>query len=481
MVFKCTQIPAADVNATRLSVAKVCEPTSSTLWTIQQPNEITSYSADITKVARNPISVDRVARKGTVTNLESAPAFQHDITLDALEYWADGFLYSKWRGLGATSLSIVNVASDGFIVTANGALAENTLVYAKGFNETANNGLKTVGDGSTATKVITSGLVAETDVPVTARLYAVGFTGSTGDISIDLNGDLVSTALDLTTLGLVKGQYIYLTGFTQVITSKLARVGDITTHSIVLQNSEFVTESGTGKTVKLFISQFVCNVDVGSPSYVKQDYTMEARYNTDPAIYEYARGVAANQLTINSSLNDKMTMDLTFVAQDMEEPVTVTLPGIGYVNYIDNEAYNTVTNLNRVRLSDIDDNGLSTYLKDTTVTINNNVAGENVLGIEGAAFTNLGNLEVSLDTETVMTNGAVLAAIRNNTTVNFELAGTNNDGMFVLNLPSMTLGDGSKNLATNEKVKVTVSGTAHQETELGYIAGLSLFKYIPLQ
>jgi hypothetical protein len=479
MVFKCTQIPAADVNATRLSVAKICEPTSSTEWTIQQPNEITSYSADITKVARNPISVDRVARKGTVTNLESAPAFQHDITLDAIEYWADGFLYSKWRGLGATDLSVADVAADGYVVVANGALPQGTLVYATGFNETANNGLKTVGAASTATKVVVAGLTVETDVPVTARLHAVGRTAAVGDVSIDANGDLITTDLDLTTLGLVKGQYIYLSGFTQTVTSKLARVGDVTENAIVLQNSEFVTEAGTGKTVSIYISQFVRNVDVGSADYVKQDYTMEARYNTDPVIYEYARGVAANQMTINAPLNDKMTTDLTFVAQDMEEPVTVALPGIGYTNYIDSEAYNTVTNLNRVRLSDIDDNGLSTYLKDTTVTINNNVAGENVLGIEGAAFTNLGNLDITLDTETVMTNGAVLAAIRNNISVNFELAGKNGEGMFVLNLPSLTLGDGGKNLTAGEKIKVTVTGTAYQETELGYVIGISLFKYIP--
>ena len=41
-IFNCNQASAADVNATRLSVAKVCEPVSSTPWTVQQPNEISS-------------------------------------------------------------------------------------------------------------------------------------------------------------------------------------------------------------------------------------------------------------------------------------------------------------------------------------------------------------------------------------------------------------------------------------------------------
>ena len=184
-------------------------------------------------------------------------------------------------------------------------------------------------------------------------------------------------------------------------------------------------------------------------------------------------------MTINAPLTEKMTMNLTFVAQDLSAPSKTALPGSGYVEFVANEAYNTVTNLNRVRLTGIDDSGLSTFLKDVTVTVNNNVSGENVLGVMGAAFTNIGNLEITMETETVMTDGAVLAAIRNNATVNFELAGVNGDGAIVVNIPAMTLGDGSKNLATGEKVKVTVSGNAHEEESIGFMIGFSLFPYLP--
>lgn len=479
-VFTCSQVPAADVNATRLSVAKVCEPVSGTPWTVQQPNEISSYSADITKTQRTPISTDRSARKGTVTNIEVAPGFQTDVTLDTFRYWGDGFLYSRWIGAGNVDIDVTSVDADSYnVATMTAALAEGTLVYAAGFALAANNGLKTVGAGSTTTEISATGLAVEASPPAEARIYVVGHAAAVGDISVNANGQLASTTLNFTTLGLVKGQYIYVDGFTQTVTSKMARVESVTNNLITLDNSEFVTEAGTGKTVRIFVSSFVRNVPVDSADYVKTEYTMEARYNTDPVIYEYARAVAANQMTINAPLTEKMTMDLTFVAQDLSEPVETPLPGSGYIEFVANEAYNTVTNLNRVRLTGIDDSGLSTYLKDVTVTVNNNVSGENVLGVMGAAFTNLGNLEVTMDTETVMTDGAVLAAIRNNATVNFELAGVNGDGAFVVNIPSMTLGDGSKNLATGEKVKVTVSGTAHEEESIGFTIGFSLFPYLP--
>lgn len=479
-VFNCDQVPAADVNATRLSVAKVCEPTSATPWTVQQPNEIGSFSADITKTQRTPISTDRSARKGTVTNIEVAPTFQTDVTLDTMRYWADGFLYSRWVGPAALNIDPVDVEEDVYnIGTITTALPAGTLIYAAGFGLAANNGLKTVGAGSTTSEIAVDGVVAEATPPAEARIFIVGRVAATGDIAVNANGQLTATALNFTTLGLVKGQYIYIDGLTQTVTSKLARIQAVTANTITLDNSEFVAEVGTGKTVRIFMSEFVRNVPVDSSDYVKAEYTMEARYNTQPVIYEYARAVAANQLTINAPLTEKMTMDATFVAQDLSEPVDTPLPGSGYYDFVDNEAYNTVTNLNRVRLSGLDENGLSTYMKDVTVTINNNASGENVLGKMGATFTNIGDLEVTLDTETVMTDGGVLSAIRNNATVNFELAGVNGDGAIVVNIPSMTLGDGSKNLATGEKVKVTVSGTAHEEEAIGFVIGISLFPYLP--
>lgn len=479
-IVLCDGTPAADVNASRLSVAKECLPSASTIWTIQQPNEISAFSADFTKVARTPISTDRAGRKGTVSNVEVAPAFQTDVTLDTFRYWGDGFLYSKWEGAGNVDLDVSGATATGYTVTANGALAEGSLVFAKGFGIAANNGLKTVVTGSTATEVKVSGLSVEASPPADAQLYYVGVSGVAADITIDSNGNLTSTALDFTGLGLEVGQYIYIDGFTtQTVTSKLARVGAVAAHLLTLENSEFVAEVGTGKTIKIYVSSFARNVPVDNADFYREQYTMEMRYNTATPIYENARGVSANQMTINAPLTDKMTMDLTFVAQDLEAPTPTPLPSLAYQNFDNNEAYNTVTNLNRIRLTNVDESGLSTFLKDVTVTINNNVAGENVLGVMGAAFTNIGNLEVTMDTETVMTDGAVLAAIRNNATVGFELAGVNGDGAIIINIPTMTLGDGSKNLSAGEKVKVAVTGTGYLDEEVGFVVGFSVFPYLP--
>jgi acetyl-CoA carboxylase carboxyl transferase subunit alpha len=54
-----------------------------TSWVQLEPNDITSFGATISKVARNPISARRDRRKGVVTDLDSAVEFEADLTASA--------------------------------------------------------------------------------------------------------------------------------------------------------------------------------------------------------------------------------------------------------------------------------------------------------------------------------------------------------------------------------------------------------------
>ena len=205
---------------------------------------------------------------------------------------------------------------------------------------------------------------------------------------------------------------------------------------------------------------------------------MEAKFNTTPVTYRYARAVEPNQLTINAPLTDKMNMDMTFIAQEMQT-VSDPLPEASHVDYKSDEALNTVTNISRVRIADLDEKGLSTYMKDVTLTINNNAQGEKVLGKMGSAFTSLGDLEVTMNTETVMTDANVLKAIENNTSVDFTLACKNGDGALIFNIPTATISNGALSMSRGEKVKVGTDLTGYLDDHYGFVIGVSLFKYLP--
>lgn len=88
-------------------------------------------------------------------------------------------------------------------------------------------------------------------------------------------------------------------------------------------------------------------------------------------------------------------------------------------------------------------------------------------------------IEVTLETEVVLTDARVAAAIRNNTTCGLQYVQQNNEGAVLVDIPSMTLGDGARNIAAGEKVKISTTGTAFKDTELGYAVGFTLFPYLP--
>jgi len=470
---------AADGSATSISLCRVNEPDSGTVWTYQEPNEVSSWGASLETVARQPLSLDRAARKGTVTSLSAEAGFTADQFIDNLAYLLDALVFSVWKGNNPNGTASTGATASGYSVVSGGtAFTQGTLVYVSGFDMAANNGLKVVGSGSTNTNIAVTGLTVDTS---TGTVYKAGIRYSTGSLTMDAQGNLVSaaTAIDFTTLGLTPGQVIGLTGFS-TDADGTARVRQVTATQITLDHHSgtpaAITPSGN---VDLYIGSFVRNVSMDNVDYQCVPYTGEARYNTTPTTYEYARGMLLNQIAFNNSLEDKTTLETTFICEDVEAMTETRLPGI-WENYDRTEAFNTSADFTDLRLFITGDlTGDTTFFKDTTLTINNNLSGESVLGKLGPEFINLGDFAVTLDTEVVLTDTRVAAAIRNNTTCGLQYTQQNNDGAIVVDLPTMTLGDGAKNIAANEKVKLTTTGTAFLDDDYGYVVGFSLFPYLP--
>lgn len=483
----CENTKAADTNATSLAVTKDAMPaTADTKWVYQQPNEISSFSATIEKTARDPISRDRQRRKGSITTLAAAPAFTSDLTLEMVSYYMPSFLFTIWKGLQPESYTVVDAVATGStynVETGDAILTDGTLIHVSGFINPENNGIKTVASGTATTVVVNEMLIDET-ADAEVRMYVVGVRGASGDLQIDAEQNLISTTLDFTTLGLAEGQFFHLGGSDTANqfanASGKARIAQIEANRLVLEarDEAYTADTGAGKEVDLFFSAFARNVPVGDVDFNKQFFHMEATYNTDPTLYEYGDCCLNNTLAINNALQDKATMDLGFVGKDVTVPSDT--PRIGTrVNQLETEPFNTTSDIVRLRLADTDDTGVSTFFKDTNISINNNVAAEYVLGQLEAEFMNFGNFEVDIETSVVFTDAVVLSAIRNNTTLGLSMAYKNGDGGFVLDMPCGTFSDGSKNLARNEKIKLNSPFMVHKDEERGYSMSVSLFWYLP--
>ncbi len=475
------------------------------VWKLLEPNTINTFGATITTVERAPISKDRQARKGTVTDLDSAVETDADWTMDSFEDFISGFIFANWQFSAAQIYSLksgtdaqdLEAAAAAYTHSVLGAaFLEGTLVYARAFTNPLNNGLFAVDTGSTTsnTPIVAGAQVAETpSLEQAAQLETAGFR-FTDLIWTDATKEIGSTLIDLTTLGLSLGQFIRVGSGTNDFTNGaiMGRVVSISAAVIVLDkitNIDSGTLDGGGdesaSAVDLLYGRFYKNVSVDEATYAEQSFQFEGAYdnleNPGPGDeYEYAKGNFANQVTFTLPLTDKATISFGFIGTDTEPPSTTRATGADTPqNPVKTGALNTSADIARLRITNVDESGLSTCFKSMALTLNNNVSPEKCLGVLGAQFMNTGNFLVTLEAELLFTNGDVIAAIRENRTVTMDFGVENDDGGIWVDIPSMTLGGGARSFPVNESILVSLTGNAFGDATLNTSLGVSLFPWMP--
>jgi hypothetical protein len=475
----------------------------SPVWKLLEPNTIGTFGSEITTVAREPISKDRQRKKGTTTDLDSTVEFEADLTMDHFIDFAEGFTFANFNGLQNFSDEDVNLVTDAtvttdiFTVEDNGTLNPNPvvdqyfLVFVQGCVEDSNNGLHEVDTGGTTTTIpVTTALVTES-LPSTAELSVVGYRTQAGDLDVDASGDLTSTLLDFTDLDLTVGQFIWVGGtlainkFTNAANNGWARVTAITATklSIDKKTQAFVTEANTTQLVDLFFGRFLRNVAIDDADFLERSFTFEGAFpdlggiGTDE--YEYARGNLCNEMAVSLPLTDKATVSFGFIGLDTDIPTASRESGFPAMLPTKDVAFNTSSDIARLRITDTSETEITSYFKNLTVTLANNVSPEKVLATLGAAFMNIGNFFVDIEAQIVFTDKAVPTAIRNNQTVTMDFNVQNDNGAIMFDIPSMTLGGGDKELPVNETVLMNLEGNAFDDASLGTSIGISYFPYIP--
>ena len=481
---------AVDTNSISLALCKEAVsgtlPGAGTKAVYLEPNGIPDFGGSISTVARAPISANRQQRKGTITDFSSTVSVEQDLTVSSFLSVIDGAVLSEWQGVPA--LQATTTTTGLTVDKTTVAIPANTLIHLTGFQN--NTGLKKVKTAVSvgATSVSIDGLTAGDS----GTAFVCGYEATAGDIKSTAN-TLVSTTLDFTTLPLFKGQAVFIGGETDSTSfsnggiSGLARVVKVEAKILTLDKLEgvFGEDAGEGKTLRIFFGQFLRNVPVNDELFHAHSYAMELTYpglvDADGASadgYEYSTGNKINTLELGMSVNDKATLNFTTFGLDTN-PVTATSQGWDVSNPRFVEAFSTPSDFLRLRVQGVDEEGLTSYFKDCTLSINNNISAENVLAKLGPAFTNIGTLNVSLSGNIVFTNPKVTEKIRNNCTCSADLCISNNDGSIYIDLPRITLGDGKKDFAVNEKVKLSLTGTSFVDDDYDYSVGITYFAYLP--
>jgi len=523
------EVRKIDSNITGLAIAEeVCPkqlPTFAVdgynpVWYGQEPNSYSDFGGELSTVARAPIDPSRQNKKGTITDLDASGGYNTDVTKSNLARVLQGFFFADARRKPSTesfALGVANTALTGVVGAdkeygaAAGLAGFNTagaLVFASGFSNATNNGLKTVASADATTVTVVEALVDEAAPPVAAKLEVVGFQFAAGDAAIAVTGNvarLTATAKDLTTLGLIVGEWIFIGGdsvdtrFAGAVNG-YARVASIAAGAITFDDVTFVpaADAGATKTIRIFFGTVIKNEKL--PALIKRrTYQLERTLGVGPASEngtdqqaEYLEGAVPNEFTLNIPQADKLNADLTFVAMDNTQrdgaagdanKVKSTLAGSTLVPAKGEDAFNTSSDIYRIKMAILDEatsnpTPLFGYVSEANVSINNGITPNKAVGHLGAIDTSAGNFEVGGSITAYFASIAAVTAVRRNADVSLNvIVASKNVGM-IYDIPLLGLGGGRVNVEKDAPITIPVE-PAGAENKNGYTMLYNLFPYLP--
>ena len=503
------------VKVNEISLAAATEASLGTLpaspvWDLLEPNTINSFGATITKTARNPISRLRQRRKGTTTDLDSGVEFEADLTGQVMKRFAPNFMFANWSGITALQSGALfdNLAATSGAYTHDAlgaALVEGTLIFARGFASSVNNGFDRVDTGATTTNTPTVGGAQAAETPSNfagATLEVCGFQTPAGDLSMTVSGTTgtITSAggTDFTDFDLTPGQLIYVGGLTSATRFDDGRHGSCRIVSVDSATQLTVDKirttpaatalqtqaGGDTNPVDLLFGRFGRNVDVLDADYLERSEQFELAYPNLGGVgtdgYEYAEGNYGDTMSLNVPGQDKATVTFGFVGTDTPAATTSRKTnGATPVESNESVAFNTSSDLARLRLENVDEDGLTTCFKELTLTLANGVTPEKCLGSLGALGLNTSNFLVDLEATVTFDNVEVTDAIRNNETCTIDFVVKNDDGAVAFDVPALTLGGGDKEFEVGQTVRINLTGEAFADPVLNTSLGISLFPVYP--
>ncbi len=493
-----------DSNVTGLAIAY--ETTIGVLpgtpvWYPLEPNSYADFGANIKTTPRNPINQSRQRLKGFVTDLDASGGFNQDLTQTNMTRHFQGFFFANLREklttapMNGTQITITGVdATTGFAaVSGLGGFTANMLVKTSGFSVAANNGLKTV-VSSTGTAVVMSAQATEATVPAAAKLERVGRQFVSGDITFAVNGNLsqmVSAAVNLTTLGLIPGEWVFVGGDATAnkfaVNHGWARCSVITATYIEFDKTDWVpaVETGVGKLLHLFVGNLL-RTEENPANQVRHTGTLE-RAMGDAGTgtqAEYISGCTANTLTLNMPQSDKITLDLGYVALDGSQNIGATgLKAGTRITEVSNDAFNTSSDFSRIKMSIVDPTTsnvtpLFAFMLDFTLSLSNNVTTTKALGTLGGFDTNAGQFTADGKLTAYLSDISAVSAVRNNTDVTIDIVMAKNNGAMVFDLPLVSLGGGMSKVEKDKPITVPMDAMAAQ-SRFGHTLMYQNFPYVP--
>jgi hypothetical protein len=505
------ELQAISSNKTQLSIAvesSIGVLPGTRVWTPYEPNGYDDVGGEITTAPRKPIKSDRMGRKGPVVDVEAKAGFNSDLTYSNMFSLLEGYLYSvarrKEEKINANDTEITDISSDVITVDADGDdFLANDLVLGAGFTNSANNAVHVVAS-STGTTVTTGATTTdEAPIPTDASLVVVGHQFASDDAEILTTSGfptLITTTKDLTQLGILPGETVYIGGdlttekFATAANNGYARVRSVTAHVMTFDKTQgtMVTDTGAGKTIRIFLGRLLKN-EVGS-LIVRKTFQIERQLgapndsNPGDVQAEYIKGAVCSELALNIPEAEKVTVDVSFMGLDHETVTAGNLKTGTRPALVAEDAFNSSSSVPRIKINVVSStnsnpSALFAQIGELTLTINNNLSRNLAIGTTGAFEMSEGDFGVQLELEAFFANVSALASVRSNSdlTVDFSLYHQNTGISF--DIPLLAGSGALANVEADSPIKIPLTSEGANGIDvastLNHILAAVFFDYLP--
>lgn len=458
-----------------------------------EPNSV-SLTSELSTTQREPLSVGRQNKKGTPTGLSASGELEIDFTQNNYTKLLQGVMWADMRTKAKFDVSAVTAT--GFTVASAGdKVKANDLLLATGFATSTLNKLYVANTGSTTTEVKAGGLSLTAEK---GKVEVVGHRFAAGDLKFTVNGklySLTSTAKNLTDLGLIAGEWIFVGGDDALnkfdnVAPFYGRVATVTANAITFDEGTFseglLTDAGAGKQIDVYLGTVIKN-EREADLIKRRSYTIERRLGKNLTSgqeeSDYLHGAMINEFTLNVEQEAMLKASMSFIATEHYLHEGNPLSG-NFVNpALGESGINTSNDIRSLKLS-IKPTGSSTstplfaYLTELTLTLNNNLQENKALGVFGAIGISAGNFVTSGSITAYFATIKAVEAVRNNADVGLHTIFARANAGFLFDFPLVGLGGGSINVEKDQPITISLEANG-AENEHGYTAMYVNFPYLP--
>lgn len=455
-------------------------------WRRLLPTEITDIMPVTEQATHDTIDPSNQFEAPSIVGLTCAPKYRGGFIAELANILIEAATRCSWSGpqvYDTTATRATSATAAHFVVPAQTALPENTLVFVSGCVVASNNGVKHVAAASTTTNVIiTGGLTAETfSNAQNVSIEVCGFQFATGDLTLTTSGGVTTigaTAKNLTQLGLVNGQEFYI-GSDAAAAYAFATAADYgparvtSTPAAASFTAEaafgqtFVTDGGGAKTIRLLFGRTLRVVARTDANYIEPYYQIETSLENlgsgDASAYNYNENCALKTFTLSAPSKALMTMAADFMATDAtvesSQRTNASAPSLPKRT----APYNTTSDINgRIYLVS-GGTAVTGYITSANLVIENNTSDNPAHGVLGSAITTWGKVAVRAEVSAFLVDTGAINAARNNTEVKANWWVRNAECAYAIYIPSARIANGQASFSKNQIVTIDLPTTSSKD------------------